>query len=94
MTERTGNASCCERFGRPFAAWDLRLYLDTHPDDAQALACFAQMYADANGDGYPFRGIRPCDVDGEKWHYPDGPWPWEPDANCDAEASGCGKGGR
>ena len=94
VIERTAAANCCERYGCPFAAWDLRLYLDTHPDDTHALAVFAQMYAEVNGDAYPFRGIRPCDFEDGIWHYPDGPWPWEPDANCITNAACCGKGGR
>ena len=93
MTERTA-VSCCERYGRPFAAWDLRLYLDTHPDDCQALAMFAQMYAELDGDCYAFRGIKMCDWEDGVWHHLDGPWPWEPDANCKIDASCCGKGGR
>ena len=94
MSERNPQLSCCEQYGRAFSAWDLRLYLDTHPDDTQALALFSQMYADADGDAYPFRGIKPCDADGGMWRYLDGPWPWEPEANCDVTASHCGKGGR
>jgi len=96
MTERNGQRSCCERYGTAFAAWDLRLYLDTHPNDAQAIAQFAQLCAGCDGDGghYACRGIRPCDYEDGIWHYLDGPWPWEPDANCRPDASGCGKGGR
>lgn len=93
MTERTA-VSCCERYGRPFAAWDLRLYLDTHPDDCQALAMFAQMYAEQGGDCYAFRGIKPCDWENGVWHHLDGPWPWEPEANCKVDALYSGKGGR
>ncbi len=29
----------------PFAAWELRLYLDTHPDDERALAAYKQLCA-------------------------------------------------
>lgn len=94
MTERQEHTSCCERYGKAFSAWDLRLYLDTHPDDAQALACFAQMYHDMNGEGYPFRGIEACSFGSGVWKYLDGPWPWEPDANCKVDASACVMGGR
>ena len=94
MTDRNRTVVCCEEYGRAFAAWDLRLYLDTHPTDTQALALFAQMCGDMNGDCYACRGIAPCSYEDGIWHYPDGPWPWEADANCKVESAGCGKGGR
>ena len=88
--------TCCEKYGMPFSAWDLRLYLDTHPDDSAALDAFAQMYAHCGGDAYPFRGIRPCDIENGTFGYLCGPWPWEPDANCKMGTSECmnTRGGR
>ena len=36
----------------PFAAWELRLYLDTHPDDERALAAYKQLCAAQGGCTY------------------------------------------
>ncbi len=32
-------------YALPFAAWELRLYLNTHPDDERALAAYKQLCA-------------------------------------------------
>lgn len=63
-----------------FAAWELRLYLNTHPADAQALALFQQMAAQAGNPNYastflPSQGYQ------NTWAWLDDPWPWEPNAN-------------
>lgn len=36
-------------YALPFAAWELRLYLDTHPNDERALAAYRQLCS-AAGD--------------------------------------------
>ena len=94
MTDRRQGGSCCERYGCPFSAWDLRLYLDTHPTDTQAMAIFAQMCAEMNGDCYACRGIAPCSYEDGIWHYLDGPWPWEVEGNCRMDGNACARGGR
>ena len=94
MTDRRQGGSCCERYGRPFSAWDLRLYLDTHPTDAQAIAQFVQLCESYEGGCYACRGLHPCDWEDGIWHYLDGPWPWEPQANCKTNAGDCARGGR
>ena len=33
----------------PFMAWELRLYLDTHPEDEKALAVYKQICAKLDG---------------------------------------------
>ncbi|MBQ8576459.1 MAG: spore coat protein CotJB [Clostridia bacterium] len=70
-------------YAYPFALWDLRLYLDTHPDDREALETFSQMCA-----AYPQAGACRAGNMGmndncgcERWTWIDGPWPWEYDAN-------------
>lgn len=60
-----------------FAAWDLRLYLDTHPDDAQALALFAQLAQEAQSPSYATAFL----PGGTAWFWTDDPWPWECRAN-------------
>ena len=88
MSDRNSAMNCCERYGIPFAAWDLRLYLDTHPADTQAMEKFAQLCGMC-GDSYASAGIRPCDYADGIWHWLDGPWPWEPEANCRPDHSAC-----
>ena len=73
---------CCEIYGVPFTAWEIRLYLDTHPDDRAALEAFAKLYDRCGGDAPAFRGISRSDLENGHFGYCTGPWPWEPDANC------------
>ncbi len=86
-----------------FAAWELRLYLDTHPWDADALAAYNKLCAE-NGTkctyschtktahGMPLREKDDCGCehghDRERvWHWIDDPWPWELSANL--KGGGC-----
>ncbi len=39
-------------YALPFAAWELRLYLNTHPDDERALAAYKQLCAAQGGCTY------------------------------------------
>lgn len=41
------------RYSLPFAAWELRLYLDTHPDDTNALEAYRKICAAIGGCNYP-----------------------------------------
>ncbi len=64
-----------------FCAWELRLYLDTHPSDQQALRLFRRFCAALKGTGYPCAFVDDGD-DGEsdcerRWSWLDDPWPWE-----------------
>ena len=56
-----------------FSAWDLRLYLDTHPDDAEARALFAQLAREAEEPCYATTFLS----GGPGWGWTDEPWPWE-----------------
>ena len=79
------------RFALPFAAWELRLYLDTHPDDERALAAYKKLCATIGGCSYPCvtpQGMMAAGTDsssscpcGGRWNWIDDPWPWEADAN-------------
>ena len=71
-----GICDCPER-AAAFAAWELRLYLDTHPDCSEALEAYWQLCRSANGWNY---AIVPGPVCGE-WRWLDDPWPWELAAN-------------
>ena len=64
-----------------FAIWELRLYLNTHPCDQQALALLRKLTAQMDEDcGCCF--MPECD----RWSWLDGPWPWEYQRCCGKEA--------
>ena len=58
-----------------FAAWEMRLYLDTHPSDTIALSLFRQMSASAGTPNYA--GTFVTATAGGRWTWLDDPWPWE-----------------
>jgi len=60
-----------------FAAWELRLYLNTHPCDQNALRLYQQICRQIDGPGYACVFV-PC---GSTWEWVDDPWPWECAAN-------------
>ena len=60
-----------------FTTWELRLYLDTHPCDPNALAFFQQMCQQSAQPNYACAFV-PC---AENWKWIDDPWPWELCAN-------------
>lgn len=64
----------------PFAAWEMRLYLNTHPCDRKALALY-HGYCERCPGGY---GYLACALYGGRkdscplcWNWVEGPWPWE-----------------
>ena len=63
--------SACQADG--FAAWELRLYLNTHPYDENALQFYRQL-CQQNPQSYACAFV-PCAENGWKWI--DDPWPWE-----------------
>lgn len=65
----------------PFAAWEMRLYLNTHPSDRKALALY-HGFCERCPAGY---GYLACALYGGQrdscplqWNWVEGPWPWEP----------------
>ena len=89
MTETGRCGKRVTDYAYPFAQWDLRLYLDTHPDDKEALAFFYALCEE-----YPTgvcRGMHDGSRENmcEYWHWIDGPWPWEYEANT-IEGNICG----
>lgn len=58
-----------------FAAWEMRLYLDTHPSDTIALSLFQQMATAAGAPNYASTFV--TSVAGGRWTWLDDPWPWE-----------------
>ncbi|MBQ6419706.1 MAG: spore coat protein CotJB [Clostridia bacterium] len=68
-----------------FALWELHLYLDTHPDDLQALSLhekyevkFAKLRAAYEEDYGP---LTPVAGEGISWLKD--PWPWDKDGGED-----------
>lgn len=71
-----------------FMSVDLGLYLDTHPNNAEAIAEYNKVvraadavrskYEKAHGPLCSFRSINRCD---DKWQWDDNPWPWNREFN-------------
>lgn len=72
-----------ELMAAEFAAFELHLFLDTHPDDPQALAAHqaACARADALQAEYERRysPLTPCGSSSQamEWEWINPPWPWE-----------------
>ncbi len=68
-----------------FAAWELHLYLDTHPADMQAASMLAQYekkYAQLKEEyENTFGPLTPTSSPGVEWLK--NPWPWENGGVCD-----------
>lgn len=67
-----------------FACVELNLYLDTHPEDRQALCSYGKLcqrfqelkeaYEEQVGPLFNFGLSKPR---GDSWQWIDSPWPWE-----------------
>lgn len=69
-----------------FAAQDLLLYLDTHPDDKKAFSLFRDVVSKAKELKREYeKTCGPLSVFSaaqfEKFEWLDSPWPWEKEAN-------------
>ncbi len=69
-----------------FAAYDLLLYLDTHPDDKRAFAMFRELVkkfkklqSDYENEYGPLEAYNAARFDTFEWL--DSPWPWEKEGN-------------
>jgi len=69
-----------------FTATDLGLFLNTHPCDARALACYNETVREADrcrvhyeADFGPLCGAR--SLGGDDWPWKDEPWPWQASFN-------------
>lgn len=65
-----------------FAAYDWNLYLDTHPQDTEAIKMFQKMTNTAKELKKEYEekyGPITADMssDTENWTWIDSPWPWE-----------------
>lgn len=69
-----------------FVLLETGLFLDTHPDNQDALAYFKkynEMYTQARNEYIQKYGpIMQTDyTGGDRWNWVDGPWPWEQEGN-------------
>ena len=69
-----------------FAMWELRLYLNTHPNDKEALMMLHKLQENCCEPNYATTFLEEADCsDGTRnpaWRWTRDPWPWEYDANC------------
>lgn len=72
-----------------FAAWEMRLYLNTHPHDKKALCFFRKLCKEAEEENYAttFLTDECCTSD---WSWVENPWPWEYSCRCGDDKPGCG----
>lgn len=69
-----------------FAAYDMLLYLDTHPDDKKAFKLFKELVAKTNElkNEYQenFGPLSPyASAENDSFDWLNSPWPWEKEGN-------------
>lgn len=64
-----------------FVLWELRLYLNTHPNDKEALNLFRKLFKEAKEPNYATTFLTDDGCAGG-WDWVRNPWPWEYDCNC------------
>ncbi len=67
-----------------FILVELNEYLDTHPDDLEAIRCFEKHRAmrETAAEAYtrrygPITIHDPAATQGNQWRWVEGPWPWD-----------------
>jgi len=75
-----GNCGTCKQQAA-FAAWELRLYLNTHPHDKEALALFRKLCKETEEPNYATSFLKDDGCTGG-WGWVKNPWPWEFDCQC------------
>ncbi len=68
-----------------FAAWELHLYLDTHPCDKSTSEMFKKYTDEAAAlkKEYELKYGPLCAKNSNEADWLDGPWPWENERSCD-----------
>lgn len=74
------NCGTCQQ-QTAFAAWELRLYLNTHPHDKEALALFRKLCKETAEVNYATTFLME-DGCANGWDWVNNPWPWEYDCQC------------
>lgn len=71
---------------RQFAAHDIQLYLDTHPDDSEAIEKMNSFKEQVKPlvEQYEnqFGPLKKGEEDANNWRWIKGPWPWESEDDC------------
>ncbi len=96
MNEKNMQIDCPEPSAKQamsFSAWELRLYLDTHPDDMQALELYKRYCAAMECPSYactftPEGWNADCEDNRSGWSWINNPWPWELKDNEQTEVIG------
>lgn len=92
-------ASVSAKQAAEFSAWETRLYLDTHPADAQALALYRRYCEAAGTPSYACTFVEGggqgcaasccgCAGGASQWSWLDDPWPWEYQGCAGTEGNG------
>ncbi|MGN0754861.1 MAG: spore coat protein CotJB [Aristaeellaceae bacterium] len=81
------NCGTCKQ-AAAFAAWEMRLYLNTHPHDREALALFRKLCKEAGEENYAttFLTDECCTT---AWNWVKNPWPWEYSCQCGDREQDC-----
>ncbi len=71
-----------------FAAWELHLFLDTHPNDKAAIAAYNtyyKRYLELYHEYISKYGNLQSGVNdnAEHWEWTDDPWPWNVEKECE-----------
>ncbi len=79
-----------------FIAVDLALFLNTHPNDSDAIQAYNQVITAADAvrmkyeEAYgPLCSFRSYAMDTEEWQWKNNPWPWQTDANFSLAGKEC-----
>lgn len=79
-----------------FIAVDLGLFLNTHPDHAEAIQTYNQVITAADAvrmkyeEAYgPLCSFRSYATDSTHWQWMEDPWPWQADANFSLAGKEC-----
>ncbi len=79
-----------------FIAVDLGLFLNTHPENGEAIKTYNQVITAADGvrmkyeEAYgPLCSFRSYAADEKDWQWKDAPWPWQADANISLAGKEC-----
>ena len=81
--QQNGTTPHTQKQAAAFTAWELRLYLNTHPRDRKALEYFRTLCENTREPNYACT-FMPCD--GQRYRWTDDPWPWEYEANAGRRA--------
>lgn len=72
-------------FAYGFAAWELHIFLDTHPDNCDAAKKLEEAQAKQKALVQQYEAkygpINETSHTANRWAWVSGPWPWEQEAN-------------